>query len=39
MLRYAGSAFVAENSEVRPQRRAPHLDEHGEAIRGGEAPG
>ena len=34
MLRYAGSAFVAEHSEVRPRRRAPHLDEHGEAIRG-----
>jgi len=34
MLRYAGSAFVAQNSEVRPRRRAPHLDEHGPAIRG-----
>ena len=34
ILRYAGSAFVAQNSEVRPRRRAPHLDEHGEAVRG-----
>ncbi len=33
-LRHAGSAFVAEHSEVRPRRRAPRLDEHGAAIRG-----
>ncbi len=33
-LPYAGSAFVAQHSEVRPRRRAPHLDEHGEAIPG-----
>ena len=32
-LRYAGSAFVARNSEVRPRRRAPRLDEHGDAVR------
>lgn len=32
-LTFASSAFLAERTEIRPHRRAPHLNEHGAPIR------